>query len=164
MVWLGAVRIGTRHFPFASQDTGSVPSPTDRPGSTRLHRPDRPEPARTCPYAMSPDFSTPTCHSMTRTQRHRTSGLGRQTEGWNYEASVTVCDLSAADRQALECNLLWQYRLKTGESTLANHGRFHPGYTKSRNRASGQRGGFRRCVNFRCKEAHSSSRRGHQSL
>jgi hypothetical protein len=88
----------------------------------------------------------------------------RQTEGWNYEASVTVCDLSAADRQALECNLLWQYRLKTGESTLANHGRFHPGYTKSRNRASGQRGGFRRCVNFRCKEAHSSSRRGHQSL
>lgn len=64
----------------------------------------------------------------------------KQSEGWSYEASVTVCDLSAADRQALECYLLWQYRLKTSESTLANHGRFHPHYTKSRDRASGHRG------------------------
>jgi len=64
----------------------------------------------------------------------------RQSEGWNFEASVAECDLSEADRQALECYLLWQYRLQHGESTLANHGRFHADYWKSESRRSDKRG------------------------
>ena len=64
----------------------------------------------------------------------------RQTEGWDYVASVAEVDHSDADRQALECWLLWQYRLEKGESTLANHGRFHPQFTKSGSRKSGYRG------------------------
>jgi hypothetical protein len=62
----------------------------------------------------------------------------RRTEGWEYEASVAEVDLS--DRQALECWLLWQYRLETGESTLANHGRFHPRFSKSGSRKNAYRG------------------------
>ena len=65
----------------------------------------------------------------------------RRSEGWDFEASIAECDPPDADRQGLECCLLWEYRLKHGESTLANHGRFHADYSKSGNRASGQRGG-----------------------
>lgn len=64
-----------------------------------------------------------------------------ETEGWDYEVSVAGVDVADADRQGLECLLLWQYRLEAGESTLANHGRFHPHYSKSGSRASDRRGG-----------------------
>ena len=47
----------------------------------------------------------------------------------------------AQERLALECYLLWRYRLDKGVSTLCNHGRLHPGYEKSRNRSTGVRGG-----------------------
>ena len=64
----------------------------------------------------------------------------RQTHGYEYEVSVAEVDLPGTDRLALECWLLWQHRLETGESTTANHGRFHPQFTKSENRKSGRRG------------------------
>lgn len=61
----------------------------------------------------------------------------RQEERWEYEVSVATSNLSRPDRMALECYLLWKYRVERGESTLCNHGRFHPLYTKSSNRKKG---------------------------
>jgi len=61
-------------------------------------------------------------------------------EGMGFECSAATTDVSAPERKALECYLLWQYRLETGESTLCNHGRFHPRYTKSTNRKQAFRG------------------------
>jgi len=62
-------------------------------------------------------------------------------KGYQFECSVASTHLSDAERQILECYLLWQYRLEKGESTLCNHGRFHQRYRKSRNRSTGDRGG-----------------------
>ena len=58
-----------------------------------------------------------------------------------FECSGASSTLPGAVREALECFLLWQYRLEHGSSTLCNHGRFHPGYAKSRDRSSDVRGG-----------------------
>jgi hypothetical protein len=44
------------------------------------------------------------------------------------------------NRKALECYLLWQYRLEKNESTLCNHGRFRKDYVKSTLRSKGTRG------------------------
>ena len=65
----------------------------------------------------------------------------RHAEGYEYECSAFTSDLDAQHRQALECWLLWQYRLESGCSTLCNHGHFHPHYLKSRDRKTGIRGG-----------------------
>lgn len=64
----------------------------------------------------------------------------KQERNWLYECSAAATDFSRKERLAIECYLLWQYRLEKGESTLCNFGRFHPDYTKSRNRTSGIRG------------------------
>jgi hypothetical protein len=64
----------------------------------------------------------------------------RVEHGAEFEVSGAVFVGDKKDRMALECFLLWQYRLKNGESTLCNFGHFHPSYTKSRNRKSGIRG------------------------
>ena len=65
----------------------------------------------------------------------------RQEKGWEYEVSVaTTPTLTRQNREGLECLLLWKYRLKRGESTLCNHGRFHPDYLKSSNKARGRKG------------------------
>jgi hypothetical protein len=61
-------------------------------------------------------------------------------EGMSFECSAASIDAPAPKRMALECYLLWQYRLEAGESTLCNHGRFHPRYTKSSDRSKGCRG------------------------
>jgi len=61
-------------------------------------------------------------------------------EGMSFECSAASMDLPAPKRKALECYLLWQYRLEQGESTLCNHGRFHPRYRKSLGRNTGVRG------------------------
>jgi hypothetical protein len=55
----------------------------------------------------------------------------------DYECSCAEVHRAKAERHALECHLLWQYRCEAGESTLCNHGRFHARYVKSRNRHSG---------------------------
>ena len=65
----------------------------------------------------------------------------RQEQGWDYEISVAATPaFTRQNREGLECLLLWKYRLERGESTLCNHGRFHPDYIKSSNRSKGQRG------------------------
>jgi hypothetical protein len=64
----------------------------------------------------------------------------RQEEHWSYECSTAVFSGSIAERKALECFLLWKYRLEKGESTLCNHGRFHKNYVKSSGRSEGKRG------------------------
>jgi hypothetical protein len=45
-----------------------------------------------------------------------------------------------AERMALECFLIWQYRVEKGSSTLCNHGRFHPEFIKSKSSKKGIRG------------------------
>lgn len=65
----------------------------------------------------------------------------RQEQGWDYEVSVAATPaLTQQNRERLECLLLWKYRLERGESTLCNHGRFHPDYIKSSDRSKGIRG------------------------
>lgn len=64
----------------------------------------------------------------------------RQADGIQYEASVAACDLPKADRKALECFLVWQYRVAAGQSPLCNFGRLHPQYITSKNRSTGLRG------------------------
>ena len=64
-------------------------------------------------------------------------------EGCMYECSVAPSDVHRRRRLAIECWLLWKYRLETGGSTLCNYGHFHPGYIKSKNRSTKVRGGRR---------------------
>lgn len=64
----------------------------------------------------------------------------RVESGMDYEISATHQDKSKEDRMAIECFLLWQYRVENGSSTLCNHGRFHPRFTKSKDRKQGLRG------------------------
>lgn len=64
----------------------------------------------------------------------------RKEKNWDYECSAATTSFSTRERLALECFLLWQYRLEKGESTLCNHGRFHLDYHKSRGRKTGIRG------------------------
>jgi len=64
----------------------------------------------------------------------------RQEEHWDYECSAAPTSLSERNRKALECYLLWQYRLEKNESTSCNHGRFHKNYIKSSLRAKHLRG------------------------
>lgn len=44
-------------------------------------------------------------------------------------------------RKGMEAGLLCLYRLNEGNSTISNYGRIHPGYTKSKRRKTGVRGG-----------------------
>jgi hypothetical protein len=64
----------------------------------------------------------------------------RQEEHWAYECSAATFLKSRLERKAMECFLLWKYRLEKGESTLSNHGRFHKNYQKSSDRSKNQRG------------------------
>lgn len=55
-------------------------------------------------------------------------------ENWRYELSISETELTTQNREAFECFLLWKYRLEHNQSTLCNHGRFHPDYIKSGNK------------------------------
>jgi hypothetical protein len=46
----------------------------------------------------------------------------RHSEGMEFACSVASTTLADHDREALECWLLWKYRLEKGESTRCNHG------------------------------------------
>lgn len=61
-------------------------------------------------------------------------------EGWDYECSAAPVSIPLRAMLGLECFLLWQYRLEKGESTLCNHGRFHPKYSRPGNKSSGRQG------------------------
>jgi len=67
----------------------------------------------------------------------------RDATGLDFECSGAPLPtpVDAHVREAVECYLLWRYRLEYGSSPLCNFGRFHPDYRKSRDRSSGQRGG-----------------------
>ncbi len=64
----------------------------------------------------------------------------RDAEGLNFECSATPITCSDNERKAIECYLLWQYRLERGRSTVCNHGHFHPLYSKSKNGSTRYRG------------------------
>jgi len=64
----------------------------------------------------------------------------KQEENWEYESSAVPTNLPERDRKALECYLLWQYRLERRESTLCNHGRFNEKYLKPSVRKKGRQG------------------------
>lgn len=72
-----------------------------------------------------------------------------QSEKWDYECSVAPINLNIIrpeDRrrylEGVEAFLLWRYHSEMGESPICNHGRFHPNYTRSRNRKTGIRGHY----------------------
>lgn len=60
--------------------------------------------------------------------------------GMQFEFSVASFSGSDQERQVLEDMLLWQHRVEYGESTLGNHGRFHPLYSRPSNRKLGRPG------------------------
>jgi hypothetical protein len=57
---------------------------------------------------------------------------------FQFEVSVAHTDLPTPERQCLEDALLYKYRLKFGQSTLCNHGRFHPLWTRPSNKRQAQ--------------------------
>lgn len=65
----------------------------------------------------------------------------KDAEGHAYQYSVALSQVLRRRRLAMECWLLWQYRLETGSSTLCNFGHFPPGYVKSRSKSTKFRGG-----------------------
>jgi hypothetical protein len=64
----------------------------------------------------------------------------RVEDSMGFEFSVAPASLVYQERQCLEDMLLWKYRVEFGESTLCNHGRFHPKYSRSGPRKSAKRG------------------------
>lgn len=66
----------------------------------------------------------------------------RHAENLEFEMSVAPVIISMPERMALECFLIWKYRLEAGNSPLCNFGRLHPHYSHSRNRSTGIRGGL----------------------
>lgn len=65
----------------------------------------------------------------------------RDAQGHTYECSVAPSHAHRRRRLAMECWLLWQYRLVAGSSTLCNFGHFPPGYIRSKTRSTKFRGG-----------------------
>lgn len=61
-------------------------------------------------------------------------------KGYHFECRASPIELSRRDRRALETYLIWQHRLQFGYTPLCNLGRFHPDFTRSGSRKSGQRG------------------------
>lgn len=55
-------------------------------------------------------------------------------ENFDYELSVLSKIIGTAERQCIEDMLLYEYRLEAEESTLCNHGRFHPSWSRPTNK------------------------------
>ncbi|MFT7670609.1 MAG: hypothetical protein ACI8X5_003320 [Planctomycetota bacterium] len=62
----------------------------------------------------------------------------RHEDGYEFEVSVVTAMHESPARQCLEDFLLHQHRIHRGGSTLLNHGRLHPMWTRPSNRAKGQ--------------------------
>jgi hypothetical protein len=58
----------------------------------------------------------------------------RHEDGMEFELSVAVADLDVQMRQCYEDVLLYLHRLEFGRSTLCNHGRRHPCWSRASNR------------------------------
>ena len=59
-------------------------------------------------------------------------------DGLDYELSVTPLSVPTAHRKCMENMLLFEYRLEVGQSTICNHGRFHPRWSRPTNREKGR--------------------------
>ena len=59
-------------------------------------------------------------------------------DGLQFEVSATEAHLDKPTRQCLEDFLLHQHRIQYRKSTLANHGRLHPLWTRPSNRSKGR--------------------------
>ena len=79
----------------------------------------------------------------------------RVEENLEYEVSVTPLMVSREHRQCMEDRLLFEYRLERGESTLANHGRFHARWRRPSNKKKGH--GMRRLPDHKSNEAAEPS-------
>lgn len=62
----------------------------------------------------------------------------RHEDGMKFELSVAVADLDAQLRQCYEDVLLYSHRVEFGHSTLCNHGRRHPWWSRASNRKEGR--------------------------
>jgi hypothetical protein len=79
----------------------------------------------------------------------------RHAAGYGFACSVAATGVHRRIRLAIECWLLWKYRLTAGASTLCNHGHFHSAYVKSGNRSTKLRGGQRSKVGDTCVQISS---------
>ena len=57
-----------------------------------------------------------------------------QENNFQFEVSAAVAVLPTSERQCFEDSLLYLHRVETGESTLCNHGRLHPWWTRPTNK------------------------------
>lgn len=62
----------------------------------------------------------------------------RHEDGMAFELSVAAVDLPFQLRQCYEDVLLYQHRQQYGHSTLCNHGRRHPWWSRASNRTDGR--------------------------
>lgn len=62
----------------------------------------------------------------------------RKEDGYEFEVSFAVKEITTKERQCWEDMLLSTYRQEMGESTLCNHGRLHPYWARRGNRSSGK--------------------------
>jgi hypothetical protein len=60
--------------------------------------------------------------------------LLRRLDGVRFEFSCAAVAGNVQMLRGTEDMLLWWHRVQTGSSTIANHGRFYPGYTRATNR------------------------------
>lgn len=58
----------------------------------------------------------------------------RHEDNFQFEVSVAPCELPTQLRQCREDSLLYLHRIEYGHSTLCNHGRRHPLWTRASNR------------------------------
>lgn len=61
----------------------------------------------------------------------------RHENKFDYELSVASANFNTQDRQCYEDYLLYLHRIQHGKSTLANHGRLHPHWTRPTNKGKG---------------------------
>jgi hypothetical protein len=67
----------------------------------------------------------------------------RHEDGLKYEVSVAVMDTDYPTRQCIEDSLLYLHRNEHGQSTLCNHARLHPFWSRPSNRKRTEPQGFR---------------------
>ncbi len=74
--------------------------------------------------------------------------------GMDYEISATPQDPSRGDRMAIECFLLWQYRVEKGSSPPCNHVRSHPRSTKERQKGTRKERPEKGMMNIKERKSH----------
>jgi hypothetical protein len=69
--------------------------------------------------------------------------LLQRLDGARFEFSCAAVGGNAQLLRGTEDMLLWQHRVQSGSSTIANYGRFYPGYARATNRWIARRSGGR---------------------